>query len=350
MKYAYLIIFNLILLSSCLKSDPDMGDNPSAESREDYIGWNVSADTQSDASQPSLRALIGDYDALRDACTQFETQEAEKIGLLGKYTLDGTSQVAFDNVDLWWWTKEDGNPFNDILGNESYWNYEGESVKWVKNADYTFKAYFPKSKVNLQPGSDADKLLIVYDTEVSQYDLMVEHRQLRAYKENPVNLIMKHALAALKFDFQLMDEDVVDYLHSCWLENHREDGFYTSSTLNFDKDIVWPKASAAHVGTPIYYWEPDVAPPITGNKAVEAYYDWLLIIPQSSDEDGVLQLCFRTATGGNAVYRVDIPAYDFKAGYRYTYHVKMTSAEVKLGLTIADWNERKSSYEIDFNE
>jgi hypothetical protein len=57
-----------------------------------------------------------------------------------------------------------------------------------------------------------------------------------------------------------------------------------------------------------------------------------------------------TATGGNTVYSIDLPAFDFKAGHRYTYHVKLTSTGIELSLTIADWNERKSSYEIDFNE
>lgn len=339
--------------------------NSSQGERSDVIGWNVYADNPADASALMTRALIDDYNALREACTQSQDREAEKIGLLGKYTLNGTATLVFDNVDLWWWDKEDGNPYNDYLGNGSYWNYPGENVLWTNGAEYTFKAYFPKGEVQLQAGSGADRLIAVYDTEESQYDFMVAHRKLGAYEENPVSLDMHHALAALKFDFLLADDDITDRLHSCWLENGSQDGFYTTSTLNFDQDIVWPKSTAVPPGSPVYYWKPSEPLEINGSKAVDAYSTyatdengsvftanegWLLVIPQSSDKYGALKLCFRTTAGGDNVYRLDLPAYDFIAGYRYTYHVKMTATEVKVGLTVADWNERKSSYEIDFNE
>lgn len=358
MKYANLItICCAMLLSSCVKGHLNTDDNPSGETAKDIIGWNVKT------SGLETRALVEDYVILRDACTQTQTQEAEKIGLLGKYTLDGSSEVVFDNVDLWWWTKEDGNPYNDILGNMNHWNYAGEDVSWVNDAEYTFKAYFPKTKVELQAGSGADRLLAVYDTERSQYDFLVAHRQIRAREENPVNLNMEHTLAALKFDFQFVEDGINDDLISCWLENHGANGFYTSSTLNFSNEIAWPKSSAAPVGTPIYYWEPFVPLAITGNKAVDAYSTsaaddkgslftensgWLLVIPQTSDVEGTLQLCFRTAISGDYIYRLNLPAYAFKAGYRYTYHVKMTATELSVELSITDWNERKSSYEIEF--
>lgn len=366
MKHAHIISLSVLMLfCSCTKSYPDHWDDSSGESMPELIGWSVSADIPTDASVHKTRALVDDYYDLRDACTLSESHEPEKIGLMGEYTLDGSSKVVFDDVDLWWWEKDDGNPYPDADGSDSYWNYPGDNVYWTENAEYTFKAYFPKSKVELQPGSGADRLLAVYDTEVSQYDLLVAHRQLGSKEENPVKLNMLHGLAALKFDFRFVDEDVTDHLLACWLENHDPDGFYTSSTLNFGTDIVWPESSAAPVGTPIYYWEPFAPMVISGDKAAEAYSTsapvgmgsiytdnsgWLLIIPQSSDIAGGLKLCFKTATGGNVIYRIDIPAYEFTAGHRYNYHVRMTSTEIKVGLTIADWNERKSSYEIDFNE
>lgn len=366
MKHAFNILLSVVmLLSSCTKGYLDHGDSSSGESMPELIGWSVSADLPDGALDPKTRALVDDYDNLRDACTLLESHEPEKIGLLGEYTLDGVSKVVFDNIDLWWWEKEDGNPYFEQDGGNSYWNYSGDNVYWTDDADYTFKAYFPKSKVELQPGSGAEKLLAVYDTEISQYDLLVAHRQLKSKEENPVKLDMLHALSALKFDFQFVDDDVTDHLLACWLENHRSDGFYTSSTLNYSNEVVWPKSTATPVGTPIYYWEPFAPLAITGTHAVEAYSTsasvgkggvytdnsgWILIIPQASDKAGSLKLCFKTDTGGNVVYRVDLPAYEFAAGSRYNYHVKMTSTEIKVGLTISDWNERKSSYEIDFNE
>ena len=348
-----------MLISSCSKVVID--DGPSGESLPDIIAWKVTAD----GLDPATRALIEDYTDLRDACTALENQEAEKIGLLGNYINEGQTKVAFDNVDLWWWEKEDGNPFKDDYGDDSYWNYSGEDVYWTDNVDYTFKAYFPKSKVELQPGSGANKLLVVYDTEVSQYDLLVAHKAMRAKSENPVNLLLKNALSALRFDFQCVEPGVTDQLLSCWLENVSANGFYTSSTLNFEENVVWPQSTPNPVGTPFYYWEPNEPLNIRSDKAVVAYTTptseskgnkysnnsgWVLIIPQSCQNAGTVRLCFKTSTGGSAVYSINLPAYEFKAGFRYTYHVKITSTGIDLSLTIADWNERKSSYEIDFND
>ena len=350
-----------MLLSSCSKV---VIDDNSGEGVSDIIGWKVSATTLADGSSPATRALIEDYTDVRDACTALENREAEKIGLLGNYILDGQTNVTFDNVDLWWWEKEDGNPFKDDYGDDSYWNYSGEDVYWTDNVDYIFKAYFPKSKVQLQPGSGSNKLLVVYDTETAQYDLLVAHKAMRSKSENPVNLLMKNALSALKFDFQFVESGVTDELICCWLENRTDNGFYTSSTLNFEDAIIWPNSTPNPAGTPFYYWEPTSPMEIRSASAAVAYstpasenkgsvytdnHGWVLIIPQSSQNAGNVKLCFKTARGGETVYSIDLPAYEFKAGYRYKYHVKLTSTGIELSLTIADWNERKSSYEIDFN-
>ena len=364
MKYARFIIICLTLLSGSCSKDV-IERQPSAENFDDIIGWKVITENISEGLNPDTRALIEDYDDLRKACTALEGQEAEKIGLLGNYILDGVSKVVFDNTDLWWWEKEEGNPYPDYLGEDSYWNYPGEDVYWTSNADYTFKAYFPKSKVELQPGSGPDKLLIVYDTETTQYDLLVAHKEMLAKSENPVKLVMNNALSALSFDFQFVETGVSDELLCCWLENNSDNGLYTSSTLNFEDDIVWPQSTPNPAGSPFYYWEPEKPLEIRSNYASVAYstsatdgngsiytdnFGWLLIIPQSNTNAGAAKLCFKTSTGGSTVYSIDFPAFDFKAGNRYRYHVKMTSTGIELSLTIADWNERKSSHEIDFND
>lgn len=364
MKYTrFTIVCLAMLISSCSKIVIE--DNLAGGSLYEVIGWNVSAITQADGVKPATKALIEDYNDLRNACTPLENQEAEKIGLLGNYTLDGKTEVVFNNTELWWWEKEDGNPFPDYLGNDSYWNYPDENVYWTENADYTFKAYFPKSKVELQPGSGADKLLVVYDTETTQYDLLVAHKAMRAKSENPVNLRMKNALSALRFDFQFVESGVTDKLTCCWMENKTDNGFYTSSTLNYENEIVWPHSTPNPAGAPFYYWEPISPLEIKSSSVAVAYSTpasanngkiltenngWVLIIPQSSSNAGVVKLCFKTTTGGNTVYSIDLPVYEFKAGFRYQYHVKMTSTGIELGLSIAEWNERKSSYEIDFDE
>lgn len=365
MKHLYLLLISFMVLSSSCTEGIIGVDTPLGGSYDNLIGWSVSAGENTGLLDPISRALIENYTDLRDACTTKEDHEAEKIGVLGDYTINGQTITAFNNVDLWWWEKEDGNPYFDHLGDYSNWNYPGENVYWTDEADYTFKGYFPKSKVTLQPGSGAEQLLVVYDTQVSQYDFLVSHKKLKSRSENPVKLIMKNALSALKFDFQFVNEGVTDNLVACWLENTDKGRFFTSSTLNFSEEIVWPQSTPNPLGTQLYYWEPSTSLEITGSTPVNAYSTsasagkgslytknsgWLLIIPQANDEPGTLKLCFKTSTGGNVVYSVGLPAYDFRPGYRYNYHIKMSSTGIRVSLTIADWNERKSSYEIDFNE
>ena len=57
-----------MLISSCSKVV--INDDHSGESLPDIIGWKVTAD----ALNPATRALIEDYNDLRNACTAFEGQ------------------------------------------------------------------------------------------------------------------------------------------------------------------------------------------------------------------------------------------------------------------------------------
>ena len=104
---------------------------------------------------------------------------------------------------------------------------------------------------------------------------------------------------------------------------------------------------------------------------------YLLIIPQQSD--GTVQLCFTTYEGGDAIYRIPLPVKtgtsvatqranntydanntlilgsalndegtDFVAGYLYNYTVSVTKTNLGISLSIAPWNELKSSFDISF--
>ena len=361
-KGATVGLLSFFLFSACNSNlEPEMSEN----NEKIPINWTVQTMEQKKNDSSSSRALIDEYADLRDACTYSEYHEVEKIGLFGSYEIDGISTSVFNNEDLWWWEKEDGNPYLDVLGNDNHWNYEGEDRYWEEGANYTFRAYYPKSKVILQPGSSVNQLLTVYDTQQNQFDLMVATKTMEAKAENPVQLEFKHALAALKFDFMFVNEGVVDHLTACWLENVQSNGLYTSSTLNYSTSIHWPQSTTNSVGQRMYYWQPNNAPTIGNeNHKATAYKSaaslgygslytendgWLLIIPQTCAGPESVNLCFKTSTGADVVYRAGLPAVIFEPGYRYNYHIKISSTEIKLSLTIADWNERKSSHDIDFN-
>lgn len=344
-------LFSGLLFASCSKVEK--------QPEQDNILWEVSS-----AEALDTRALVDSYVMLRDLCTENE-DGCEKIGLWGAYTQDGSSEPVFSDADLWWWDKVDGNPYDDELGDPSRWNYDGEGKRWVAGADYVFRAYFPKSLVTLQPGSDAGKFLVVYDTQVSQFDMMVASRSLKSGEENPVKLIFTHALAAVRFDFQFIETGVSDRLTACWLENVGTGGFYTSSTLNYDTSINWPASTPDPVGNRMYYWKPTYPLFVESAKASTAYSSsassgsgsqytgndgWILVIPQTLNGPDALKLCFMTDMGGEEVFSVGLPSRELEAGNRYAFHIKITSTSIDLALTITDWNERKSSHQIDLNE
>lgn len=355
LRGAVIGLLSMVLFISCAKVEPTKELVP--------IRWDVtSADDKTNSTD--TKALIDSYLNLRDACTQDE-DGFDKIGLFGTYTLDGKTESLFNNDDLWWWEKKDGNPFNDQLGEQSYWNYEGEGKYWEPGADYLFRAYFPKSLVTLQPGSNAERFLIVYDTQKSQFDMMVASRALRSGSENPVKLEFHHSLAAIRFDFQFIENGIHDRLTACWLENATSDGMYTSSTLNYEDTILWPASTPNPAGSRMYYWEPVDPMIIESSKASTAYTSfsltgngelysgnegWILTIPQSLKGPETVKLCFKTMTGGNEIFSAGLPAGTLEAGMRHTFHIKISSTSIDLKLTITDWNERKSSHHIDLNE
>ena len=107
---AVLGLHSILLCVSCSKA--------SLPAEQAVIQWDISS-----SDLQVTKTLIGTYTDLRDACTQDE-DGAEKIGVFGAYTYEGTTEHIFEDTDLWWWEKEDVNPFNDPLGDQSYWNYE----------------------------------------------------------------------------------------------------------------------------------------------------------------------------------------------------------------------------------
>lgn len=206
--------------------------------------------------------------------------------------------------------------------------------------------------------------------------------------------------------------DETDYLTSCWLQNTSARDFTSVGMLAYgteDPDnnneynpnwLDWHESYNSPVTEKMYYWEC----PRTGSTGgieikmqgssnpATAYSDdtnttegtefmdndgYVLIIPQQSD--GTVQLCFTTYEGGETVYRIPLPQVtgtsmdtqrsnfsydenntlilgsaidasgtDFVAGYLYTYMITITKTNLGMTLSIAPWNELKSSFDISF--
>ena len=81
-----------------------------------------------------------------------------------------------------------------------------------------------------------------------------------------------------------------------------------------------------------------------GNQRYSNNNGYVLVIPQETN--GSTMMCFRLKSTGDLVHRVALPATDYDAGKRYTYDIRFGRTQATVKLTIAEWNELKSSQDI----
>lgn len=362
-----------LALQACIKNDVEPVQEPETS---DYITWNVAA-----TGMQAGRALIENDALLQEACST----GGKSIGIWSAYELDG---VVTNNVL--------GNETGDVSliyhkdtewDNYKWWTYSEEAAKWVQGAKYTFNAYYPMKVVNEISSSDISTFVIEYNTERYQEDLMTAYSFVDTNapdfkKENPVALNMLHTLSALKFQFSFINGDGTTYddsdaLTGFWLENTvHGSGLATTGILAFGtidengvmdgEHIHWynedyPEPSTSTTERKIYLWEDSDGvnfSSTTTSRAIGVAYStdydgmqkyavndgWVLVIPQECD--GTAQICFRLKTTGDLIHRVTLPAVTYEAGKRYTYDIRFGQTNVTLKLSIADWNELKSSEDI----
>lgn len=328
----------------------------------------------------TTRALIEEYNQLKVACNP--NKGADAIGIWSAYELDDRK---VRNVL--------GNPTGDVAlqyfentewDNYNGWSYGESAVFWTPNAKYTFNAYFPMDVIDEISTSNISTFVIDYNTEVHQDDLMMAY----AFSDTgatgfsvytPVTLNMLHTLSAVRFQFLFKNSDDStfedsDRLTACWLENTATGtGLATTGMLAFGtaqddgtidgEHIHWYNENYPSPSTPtlprrIYFWEDASGVPFsstptevmtatthsTGDGLYASNNGWIMVIPQQIDES--VQLCFKIATTGDLVHRINLSATRFEAGMRYTFNIRFGQSDVGVSLTIADWNELKSSYDI----
>lgn len=392
-----------LLMISCSHDEAEtIVPTPSAPTTTN-ISWSVLPIQGMQGS----RALVNNDDDLRNACSQ---GKGESIGIWGDYdlTINGekrTIEGFLDDVKL---------VFYGISGNEDSptgWDVE-EDQYWELGGQYRFRAYYPQTSVkeHVIASSNATTFVINYNTTQMQEDLMVAYQPINTMQWNlshPVPLKLRHALAGLKFQFQF-EEGLyeTDKLTSCWLQNTEKRDFTSVGMLAYGTEdpnndnkynpnwLDWHESYNSPSTEKMYYWESTDGVTYTrtssSNTTATAYTGTskegtaflnndghLLIIPQQSD--GTVQLCFTTYEGGEAVYRIPLPAKtgtsmatqranntydanntlilgsaleeegtDFVAGYLYNYTITITKTNLGISLSIAPWNELKSSFDISF--
>lgn len=358
-----------LLLSSC--------DNNFVPSDNiNYITWNVvSGDMQ------STRAIIENDEQLQNACSGGN----RAIGIWSAYELDGEVKqnvLGNDDGDVALIYQKDTE-----WDNYKWWSYGEKAALWVIGAKYTFNAYYPMHVVNEISTSDVSTFVVEYNTEHHQEDLMMAYSyvdtDLPTFKQGqPVTLNMLHTLSALRFRFSFMDSDGTTYedddaLTGFWLENTSigrglaTTGIIAFGTINADgtvdgESIHWypeyiPEPSTSAKQRQIYPWTDasgiDFVSTITSRTIATAYSTnsdgkqkyadnsgYILVIPQQID--GTVDMCFMLESTGDLVHHVQLPTTTYEPGKRYTYDIRFGRTNVTLDLSIADWNELKSSQDI----
>lgn len=388
-----LLVLEVLAFSSCRK-DPQPVPGP--EERIPVL-WDVAEVGE----MKDTKALVTDRDGLQNACRPVaDGGQGKSIGVWADYSIvEGagdpdasgapsngrlvTYENVFDNAEIIY--------TGDTSESPSGWNgVDGKGVYWAVGGDYKFRAYYPQTLADyIMESSDADVFVIDYNTVKMQEDMMVAYATVDTQTADlsaPVELEFHHTLSAVKFRFQFIDGYLEeDYLTSCWLENKAEGGLTNIGMMVYggsdSEQISWSESYQPPVGQKIYYWKhPGIYFNRTSgtNTAAVAYMDpsdcsegesfsrndgWLLLIPQESD--GKVQICFTTKTGGDVIYRVDIPKKTgtkadgstsgtdeelvyFAPSHRYTYTVNIGKTNLELKISLSKWNQLDSSYSITF--
>lgn len=361
----------------------------------------------------STKSMIEDINDLKDACTPASLNPFEKkesIGIWADYEYLGSYEKdLLSNVELAYYEKANGN--------SEGWNYNHgtDEEYWQIGGIYYFRAYYPQQAIRdaIISTSSAQTFIVDYNTQILQEDMMVGYQTIDTKTEpnlnDPVEMQMKHTMAAIRFNIQLKytEDDRYydsDALTACWLRNTAEDGFTTAGMMvygttdgegNYDAtNIDWaesyqPYNPSLAGGLKFYEWkaqsplefknendgdedafdpEDEVNPATAYSTTAQTdagnrFKDndgWLLVIPQKSD--GTVEFCFTTENGGaNNVYRIKIPTItgtdesgpkddgtNWIPGYRYTYTISITKTDLELYLALSDWNQLDSSFSITF--
>ena len=393
MKKAIFIFVTLLVAAGCRK-EPVPGGRPDT-------GVPMTFGVASVESMQGTKAMIEDINDLKASCTPVTISPFvlnESIGVWADYEYLGTTfNNLLSNVELAFYDKTGGNTDG--------WNYNygKDEEYWQMGGIYYFRAYYPQKAIKdaIISTSSAKTFIVNYNTEVMQEDMMVGyesvHTQTAPDLSQPVEMQLKHALAALKFQFQFQYTEGGKYydsdkLTSCWLRNTDTDGFTTAGMMvygvtddggnYFPEQIDW--AESYQPAIKFFNWSYPSGiefknendgdgvdfDPEDEVKVATAYTlgdgnfinngGWLLVIPQHSD--GTVELCFTTEKGGaDNVYSVKLPSKtgtgtdgpdtegeEWIAGYRYTYTVSITKTDLELFLSLSDWNQLDSSYSITF--
>ena len=326
------VMLLLPMLAACTGNEVPVPEvKPVPEQKDMPIRWEV----QPEGMQES-RTLLNSILDLRNACNENGGKLA--IGIWSAYQWGNEYK---ENIL--------GNKVGDVgliyqldtnWDNWNGWTYGEYAAIWKHGAIHYFNAYFPKQGglaniVNTKTAIQGD-----YNTEEVQMDLMVTRTVVDTgandFQGSPVALPMKHALAALRFQFQAVDDVTKMCLKSFSLNNDTSEGLANSGTLTYDTGNValtdWTYQKP-ELGS-LYVWQhPGEGFSFNNTNKATAYWPATntVVGNQYTENDGYIMIIPQEYNGGTKMkftiddtsFDVELPAQDFLPGYRYHYLMKV---------------------------
>ena len=223
------------------------------------------------------------------------------------------------------------------------------------NATYYFNAYYPKEGGMTDMKQSITSINGRYNTTITQNELMVCSQIVDTSADNftaaPVPLIMKHALAALRFQFQ-SNSRYPKYVQSFALNNVESVGLSTSGVIKYSSGDIniadWTTSNS--IAGEIYAWQhPEAGFPFTKTNKATAYLaaEDTKVGNLFTENDGYVLIIPQKYSGGTKInfaiddkdFEVDLPQKDFLPGYRYTYLINITGGEkVTLECVAQPWD------------
>lgn len=340
--FQWRVLLLAILSIAMLSCSHDSEELPPLTYSSIPIRWNIKAVN----GMQNTRALIEDNSDLQTACTG---TDAESIAIWGNFTYQGTNYSVFSNTPLSYWEKEGGNPL-------SYWNYTGDDQYWMSKESqipYKFRACYPRKALGSNASAtNANSVKITYDTEALQEDLLVAYKEINTATWNltqAVPLDMMHALATLKFVFQIDGGSSTDVLKSFSLDNtlktqakliydHAENAIDNDDWENRigSSNYAWANSGISFSASSqaVVYTTPTGTVTNTGNKYCNNG-GHLFIIPQECTTAPTFSFVSEKMTKEG----ISLGTTEFLPGYRYTYYIKVTGGEkVTLECVAQPWD------------
>lgn len=267
-----------------------------------------------------------------------------------KSAVTGAADIA--SFEVWGWygsnTKRNKNVFDgtQVKNTGSGWVYDNIQY-WVPDMNYTFYAVYPFDVGECS----ADGTVTVENFDCSAtgsdaVDLMTAGA-VGGNGNDPANVVFDfvHELSKLKFRFESSQTEVT--ITDIKLYGIRAGGTLKKAQGGNASWKLWSAVTADN--TPPYYVSGAVLN--TGNSYAAEPYGELLLPPHDALAEARLSFSYYYGSNSSQIKSADIPLAagtggitSWEAGKSYNYTVEIqANRDIKINVTVTDWDERDTS-------